>query len=302
MFQVPVPRRRSSQSSLKVEQRYEFIEFRLFWQGQINRSDLMDAFGISTQQASLDLKAYGESAPENLAYDARLRTYRPAANFAPRYFHPDAAGYLSQLQAVNLGLVTAEEVWISDFPAYGATPTPARGVAPEILRAVLAAARKRRALQVTYQSMSQAEPTRRWIEPHALAFDGFRWHARAFCRKDQCFKDFLLSRILAVGETEPGSRSPEEDVAWHREILLEIAPHPGLSDAQRRAIELDYGMTDGKAEITVRQALLFYALKRLGLDTDPAACRPQDQQIVLLNRDSVLGSLAQETGELRRGA
>jgi hypothetical protein len=29
-------------------------------------------------------------------------------------------------------------------------------------------------------------------------------------------------------------------------------------------------------------------LKRLGLDTDPAARRPQDQQIVLLNRDYVL--------------
>jgi hypothetical protein len=35
----------------------------------------------------------------------------------------------------------------------------------------------------------------------------------------------------------------------------------------------------------VRKALLYYALKRLGLDTDPAARRPQDQQIVLLNRE-----------------
>jgi hypothetical protein len=33
----------------------------------------------------------------------------------------------------------------------------------------------------------------------------------------------------------------------------------------------------------VRRALLYYALRRLGLDTDPAAREPQDQQIVLLN-------------------
>ncbi len=38
------------------------------------------------------------------------------------------------------------------------------------------------------------------------------------------------------------------------------------------------------ADDVVRKALLYYALKRLGLDTDPAARRPQDQQIVLLNR------------------
>ncbi|HMQ93243.1 MAG TPA: WYL domain-containing protein, partial [Amaricoccus sp.] len=44
-----------------------------------------------------------------------------------------------------------------------------------------------------------------------------------------------------------------------------------------------------KAKIKVRRALLYYALRRLGLDTDPAARRPQDQQIVLLNRQAVFG-------------
>jgi len=38
----------------------------------------------------------------------------------------------------------------------------------------------------------------------------------------------------------------------------------------------------------VRRALLYYALRRLGLDTDPAARRPQDQQIVLLNRGELI--------------
>jgi hypothetical protein len=51
---------------------------------------------------------------------------------------------------------------------------------------------------------------------------------------------------------------------------------------------MDYGMVDGRAEIAVRKALLFYALKRLGLDTDPAARRPQDQQIVLKNSKVLL--------------
>jgi len=71
-------------------------------------------------------------------------------------------------------------------------------------------------------------------------------------------------------------------------VTLEIGPHPALSDTQAMVIALDYGMKGGKAEISVRRALLYYALRRLGLDTDPTARKPRDQQIVLLNRDVIL--------------
>ena len=282
-------RKKGKQLNWGVERRYEFIEFRLFWQGRINRGDLMDAFGVSTQQASLDLNAYIDQAKRNLVYDKSLRTYLRGKQFKPKYLKPDAEEYFAQLRAVDQGLVSAEQSWISVFPGFGATPTPARGVAPETLRDVLAAIRLPAALQVTYQSMSRPEPNARWIEPHALAFDGFRWHARAFCQNDQVFKDFLLSRIVEVGDHGPVTSDPSSDGAWHTDVSLEIGPHPDLSDNQRRAIEMDYGMEAGRAQIAVRRALLFYALKRLGLDTDPAARKPQDQQIVLLNRDEVVG-------------
>lgn len=270
-----------------VERRYEFIEFRLYWQANINRSDLTEAFGISVQQASKDLSNYIEGRKSNLSYDKRLRTYIRSKNFKPRYFHPDAAEYFAQLQAVELGLVSEEQSWISFFPGFAATPVPARGVDPEVLRDVISAIRSKAALNVTYQSMSRPEPTARWIEPHALAFDGFRWHARAFCQNDGVFKDFLLSRIVDVGEQGPSTAMAGQDEAWNSEVVLEIGPHPELSDTQRRAIEMDYGMVDGRAEIVVRKALLFYALKRLGLDTDPAARRPNDQQIVLRNSSRI---------------
>ena len=75
-------------------------------------------------------------------------------------------------------------------------------------------------------------------------------------------------------------------------VTLEVGPHPELSETQAKVIALDYGMRSGKAKIKVRRALLYYALRRLGLDTDPSARRPQDQQIVLLNRDLVLEGAA----------
>lgn len=281
-------RKKGKQLNWSVERRYEFIEFRLFWQGRINRGDLMEAFGVSTQQASLDLNAYIDQAKRNLVYDKSLRTYLRGKHFKPKYLKPDAEEYFAQIRAVDQGLVSAAQSWISVFPGFGATPTPARGVAPETLRDVLAAIHARSALEITYQSMSRPEPSARWIEPHAIAFDGFRWHARAFCQNDAVFKDFLLSRIVAVGEARPATADSSSDDAWHTEVVLEIGPHPELSETQQRAIEMDYGMAEGQAAIVVRKALLFYALKRLGLDTDPAARRPQDQQIVLLNRGSLV--------------
>ena len=57
------------------EQRLEFIEFRLFWDGAVNRSDLMDRFGISEPQASKDLAAYRDLAANNIEYDSSKKRY-----------------------------------------------------------------------------------------------------------------------------------------------------------------------------------------------------------------------------------
>lgn len=107
----------------------------------------------------------------------------------------------------------------------------------------------------------------------------------AFCKTDEVFKDFLLSRILQTRGVEASEVTDEADADWQEHITLEIAPHPELSESQKKVIALDYGMRGGKANIKVRRALLYYALKRLGLDTDLTARQPQDQQIVLLNRE-----------------
>lgn len=272
-----------------VEQRLEFIEFRLFWEGHVNRSDLMDQFGVSVNQASTDLNRYIGMAPDNMVYDKSARTYVRGSGFRPQFHEPDASRYLAQLRSVADGILDREDSWIADLPPYAAAPTPVRGVDPVTLRPVVTAIRRSEAIEVKYQSLSRPEPRWRWIAPHAIAFDGFRWHTRALCLTDDCFKDFLLSRILEIGGTRESEMSAENDRDWHSEVTLEVGPHPDLSETQAKVIALDYGMRGGKVKIKVRRALLYYALKRLGLDTDPAARCPRDQQIVLLNRETVTG-------------
>ena len=272
-----------------VERRLEFIEFRLFWEGHVNRGDLTDAFGVSVNQASTDLNRYLTMASDNIVYDKSARAYIRGANFDPLFLKPDASRYLSQLRSVADGILDRADAWIGQLPSYDAAPTPVRGVNAKILRSVIAAIRRSETLEVKYQSFSRPEPRWRWIAPHAIGFDGFRWHTRAFCLTDQSFKDFLLSRIIETRGTKPSEVGPGADADWNEQVTLEIGPHPELSDTQQRVIALDYGMRGGRAKIPVRRALLYYALKRLGLDTDPTARRPQDQQIVLINRKELLG-------------
>ena len=270
-----------------VEQKLQFIEFRLFWEGHVNRSDLIEQFGVSPNQASGDLNRYIALAPDNMVYDKSGKTYVRSSGFIPLFLKPDATSYLSQVRSVAEGIVASHDSWIGSLPAFDAPPAPARGVDPKILRTIVIAARRKEAVEILYQSMASPEPQWRWVAPHALAFDGFRWHARSFCEKSGEFRDFVVSRVIETRHTRPSSSSPLSDAAWHEMVALEIGPHPDLSPNQKRVIELDYGMDEGRVTITVRRALLYYALRRLGLDTDPAARAPQDQQIILLNSESV---------------
>ncbi|RME17493.1 MAG: WYL domain-containing protein, partial [Alphaproteobacteria bacterium] len=246
-------------------------------------SDLMEQFGISVNQATYDLSRYMEMAPDNMVYDKSARTYVRGPDFECRFRPPDAARYLAQLRLVADAVLDREDCWIAELPPFASAPTPVRGVDPVTLRSVVSAIRRSEAIEVRYQSLSSPEPSWRWIAPHAIAFDGFRWHTRAFCETDQRFKDFVLSRMLEIRGTRESDVSPDDDSDWNSEITLEIGPHPELSDTQAKVIALDYGMRAGKATIKVRRALLYYALRRLGLDTEPGARRPQDQQIVLMS-------------------
>lgn len=266
-----------------VEQRLEFIEFRLFWEGRVNRSDVMEQFGLSVNQASADLNRYIGFAPDNMVYDKSARTYVRGSDFKPVFDKLEAGRFLAQLRSIADGILEKKDCWIADLPNYDAAPTPARGINAMTLRSVVDAIRRAVAIEVKYQSLSHPEARWRWIVPHAIAFDGFRWHTRAFCLTDECFKDFLLSRVLEIRGSRQSVVSPDDDRDWNSEVTLEVGPHPGLSETQAKVIALDYGMRGGKAKIKVRRALLYYTLRRLGLDTDPGARMPQDQQIVLLN-------------------
>src|ERR1700721_1293046 len=79
------------------ERRLEFIEFRLLWDGRINRKELVNFFGISIPQASLDLARYIALAPRNLEYDKRSKVYRARKKLKLVFIRGDSEDFLNQL-------------------------------------------------------------------------------------------------------------------------------------------------------------------------------------------------------------
>lgn len=267
--------------------RLEFVDFRLRWDGRINRSDLTSFFGISVPQASLDISKYLDLAPNNAVYDRSSKVYLADEAFEPLYPSNEPSRYLNELLARETGVLPAELSFLGWTPPTAAVAAPTRKLGAKAVVAVLTAIRQRVYLRVNYQSMSSTEPKARIIAPHAVAFDGFRWHVRAFCHTRGDFRDFVLARMLGIEVLEKAGTDGAADEAWHRRVSLALAPNSRLPKAHRKVIELDYGMVDGEVVLECRQALLFYSLKRLGLlDTDTS--EPHVQQIVLRNRSAVM--------------
>ena len=278
-----------------VEKRMEFIEFRLFWDGGINRADIIDQFGVSVPQASKDLTLYEGRAPGNLHYDKSAKRYRASDGFKPVFLEPNAATYLAHLQVATESDTGPSEAWLAATPDFDAMPIPHRRINAAVLRSVLTATREARSIEILYQSMntSRAAPQWRRITPHALGTDGLRWHIRAFCHIDQKFKDFILSRCLNAGNIDAPGATPEYDRLWHERFAVALAPNPALSDSQRAVIAQDYEMKGGFAEVPVRKALLYYFQKRLRLDVAGKFDNPHEIPVVVANRADFDAALAE---------
>lgn len=269
------------------ERRLEFIDYRLKWDGQINRSNLTDFFGISVPQASLDLTEYTKLAPDNLEYDASARVYRATRYFQSIFATSSLERYLDDLLRVTIQPEVPYGSFLGWHYSVAAVPRLLRRLDTEVVGEILRAIRENGSVWVTYQSMSDPEGSKRKLTPHALVHDGFRWHARAYCHKRKEFRDFLLSRIVHAENAGLAQERIDIDIEWNTMVEVIIIAHPALSPAQRCLIENDYAMENGEVHLECRKALLHYLLFQLNLTDAQATQTPEALQLALKNRDEV---------------
>ncbi|NWL78013.1 hypothetical protein DM872_14245 [Pseudomonas taiwanensis] len=276
----------SRQGRWGQERRLEFIDFRLLWEGRVNRADLTGFFKISVPQASLDFSKYQELAPANMHYDRVQKTYVATEGFQPLLVKEDCGQYLSELLWRNTGTVAHSDSFVGWAPPVDFFPYPSRKIDPQNFIPLLRAIQKQMAIVIGYQSMSNPEPTDRLVFPLAFAQDGYRWHLRAYCYSSQQHKDFVLGRIFSVGTSSKPADPVPEDIEWNSFVNVVIGPNPSYSEAKKSAISRDYNMVEGEARIRTRRAQLYYLMRRLNI-TESDAPPAEHQQIVLVRIEEV---------------
>jgi hypothetical protein len=261
------------------DKRLEFIEFRLLWDGKINRGEVAEFFNVSIPQASLDFARYMVLAEDNMTYDRREKVYRATTQFKPLFIAPDTQTYLNELSGLAEGTISPSLSFIGTRPPCDVVTLPVRRVRTEILVPLLWAIRDGTEIDVTYQSMRSPAPTRHWIAPHSLAFDGSRWHARAWCHGSSQFRDFVLTRLHKIYSSRAGTVNPQDDADWQTFFVVEIEPNPSLTVSQRDCVVTDFGMQNGRLFKTIRRALVSYFVRHLRIDETE-----QTQPIIWANR------------------
>ena len=228
-----------------------------------------------------------------MQYDSSAKRYVASRQFEPVIYQPDPGRYLSQLRTIKETVLTTEETFFGQLPEFDVLPVLDRSISAGVLQAILKAIREKSGILIEYQSMNEQRPDPVWreISPHALASDGFRWHVRAFCHLEKKYKDFILSRILDTGNLVPYEQARSGDEEWDTTFDVILVPHPSFSEAQKRVIELDYGMEGGRCAVTIKRALLYYFNKRMRLDVAVKNDRPKETPVVVENNAEFAAAL-----------
>ncbi len=292
MIDVNQNRRRQGLEPLSRVQRerLSFIDFKLYFLGELRRADLVERFETGPAGATRDIAQYRELAPENLELDNTAKVYRPTPEFTPLFEHSPQRVLTALSQGFGEGIGDQLNAMVRcEFPA--TLSLPRMSVLAPITRAIHLG----KAVRLGYTSVNSGYSMKE-IVPLALVDIGLRWHVRAYDRKHREFRDYVFTRMDAPQVLEEGAVLKEEtveaDFQWGRIIELELVPHP--EHPRPELVCMDYGITDGVLKIRVRAATAGYMLRRWAVDCSPDH-RLRGLEYALWLRDplSLYGSNAQ---------
>ena len=274
-----------SEISQAQKERLSHIDFRVYFLGEIGRSDLVSRFGIGEAAATRDITLYRDLAPKNLEYDTKLKSYVKSEAFKPlfEYSPPQVLAALSQ----GFG-----EDFVGSHKPMIPCETPAELNRPLLptLAVLTRAIHHKRVVRIQYRSINSGLSSRE-IAPYVLVDNGLRWHVRAYDRNREAFIDFVITRIAdpVITDSEPQEHEAREaDIQWNRIVEMELVAHPKLPN--RETIEMDYGMQDGVLKVNVRAAVAGYVLRRWNVDcTEDHNLKGDEYHLWLRNRQALYG-------------
>jgi len=262
------------------KQRLAYIDFCLLFKGAIYRQDLISRFEVGLSAGSRDFNIYKELAPKNMRYHSIEKRYVQTEQFQPVFEHDATRTLVKMANDISDGFDGIGDV---QYPVESPSNlnVPNIFIVARLVQAIL----NKKAVSVIYTSLSSGSGARELV-PHSIVDNGLRWHVRAFDRKSQSFRDFVLTRISKVTIKEVGKEDEQAsaDQEWQRLIPLQLVPHP-KNVKYATAIEMDYGMENSQLLISVRAAMAGYLLRRWNVDcTERGVLEGAEYQLWLQNR------------------
>lgn len=265
--------------------RLAFIDFSLQYFGLIARADLLNRFAIGLAAATRDFSAYRTLAPDNLVLIQKSKQYQRTEHFQPLFEH-DAQALLSGLSSGINGALPIPEKLLDRCCDAIRLIKPNNELIATLMRSIVLGQK----IECHYVSLSSGE-SKRILVAHSLVNNSHRWHLRAFDEKNNQFRDFVCTRFTKVKIIDSqldDSSLAKHDKQWQRIVDLTLIPHPNIH--YKKAIELDYAMSDGQLKLEVRAALVGYLLQQWQVDcsaqstlTSPA------HQLALKNINTLYG-------------
>ena len=245
--------------SAAQRQRLAYIEFRVWFYGEVARKHVLERFEVATAAGTRDMALYKELAPDNVVYEQKRYRYQP--DFEPLFEH----SVDRVLAALTCGFGAGEPAAAVDTLSHA---VPARLNQPPlaVLATVTRAIHEGQALRLTYYSMKTGAVERE-IVPHSLVDSGLRWHVRAYDRTRGGFRDLVLTRMEQVqlaSTPAAASELPKADEQWCRKLKLDLLPHPAHPHPE--SIERDFGMRRGRLTVMLRAAVAGYVLRQWQVD------------------------------------
>ncbi|GAA0287149.1 WYL domain-containing protein [Psychrosphaera haliotis] len=273
--------------SYAQKQRLAYIDFKLMFTSLVTRNEIIQRFECGTAAASRDLALYKQLAPKNLKYNTTEKQYIIESSFKPLFNHDARKTLVKLANEISDGFDAISD---TKFPieAPSALNVPDLMIVARISQAIF----QNKAINIIYTSLSSGSNSRD-IVPHSIIDNGLRWHVRAYDRKSEGFRDFVLTRITKVtvksGLTK-AHENKEQDKDWNTFTSLELVPHP-KNIQHPTAIALDYGMVDGSMTVKARVALTGYLLRRWNVDcSDNAELNGNEYQLYLNNKQLISGA------------
>lgn len=243
----------------EISPRLAYVDFKLFFTGQVSRADLKGAFGIAEAAASRVLTEYSKLRPNNKTQKTNTiirDTFVPLVDFDSEL----ALGMLANgFNSNKLSGVTE-----LSYEKIGKIPNQLNlNEVAMITRAISG----KYSISCNYLSENSVNHEERTLVPLAIMYDGTSWMFRAFDRsetRDRKFKNFHFARVRNVVE-ELDSRAAKQkenealsqDEHWNLRLPLILKLHDSLSEKGRQQARTDFGIPEGKDEIYVTERAAF---------------------------------------------